>query len=460
MPFARNSELPEQVQTAASDSCQTVFREAFNSIEENSDLSESELFQRAWGAMQNTCSRGSGDGTFTRDSEAMSETDTEENDIIESGIAILSEHDPTTVHGVAIGAGDVTVGGSRTKTLWPGSVLKDAADKLSGKPLVRNHPDTTKTEEGIQIGTQPPIESVIGEVTDSKYKEGVGILFEAEVDDEEIAQQIENGRADVSPALFHELGDVDEETGARRAEKIIDFRDLGVVFDGAAPSNEVQPGAATAMMAGALSSAFAPDESGTDAQTDDEAAESAAGETEKDQSMELTDAEKSLVQQARATDDPVVVEGDVEALADKFAQRDDPKIVEAEAYDDLSERVSEVRDVLAEALAEESGLSIETAKSLDFDALMSEFEDGDGDFEADALVQSPEAGQPAMSPNNDSGPGSVEALSSEDQTEVKNLLRRAKLLGDRTPEHSEALREEAAEIVGVDGADDIEMEVL
>ena len=42
---------------------------------------------------------------------------------------------------------------------------------------------------------------------------------------------------------------------------------------------------------------------------------------------------------------------------------------------------------------------------------------------------------------------------------MKDKLRRADRLADRTPEHAEALRQEAADIVGVDGPDDLDVEV-
>lgn len=176
-------------------------------------------------------------------------------DAIESGIAVLSEHDPAVVHGVAIGEGDVTMGMSGKRTVWPRDALTDAADKLAGKPLVRNHPGTESSSEGLQA-SPPSIDDVIGEVTDAKYRDGVGILFEAEVDDESVAQKIDRGRVDVSPVMARELGEFDDELEAHTVDRIHDFRDLGVVSEGAAPSNNVQTGPMAALSAEALSAAF------------------------------------------------------------------------------------------------------------------------------------------------------------------------------------------------------------
>lgn len=190
-------------------------------------------------------------------------------DVPESGIAVLSDADPTIVHGVAIGEGDRTTGMSGVETEWPSGPLKEAAGMLKGKPLVKNHPGVTKDDSGLQVDSQPPIEDVIGKVTDSKYRDGVGLLFEAEVDDEDIANQIERGRADVSPVVARSLRQTDN--GTHVVESIDGFRDLGVVTSGASPSNSIQTGAA-AMMAEALQASFGG--SLADEQQSDEPAES------------------------------------------------------------------------------------------------------------------------------------------------------------------------------------------
>lgn len=366
------------------------------------------------------------------------------NDVIESGIAVLADGDSTVVHGVAIGENDITEGMSGKRTLWPGSALEDAAEELAGKPLVRDHPGAEKADGGVSVDAQPPIDSVVGEVTDAKYRDGVGLLFEAEVDDESLAEQIERGRADVSPIVARELGEFDDDHDAHTVDEIVGFRDLGVVSRGAAPSNDIQPGAATAMMAEALSSAFAPQEQ-TESSSDG-AAESAAGVNESS-TMELTDGEERLVREARNADDPVVVESETEALADEFATYDDPEIVEKDAYEALGERVSGVRDVLAEALSEQTGLSEDAAKSLEFDALMGEFEDDDGNLDAEALVQSPETGQPDVD-EQDTG------LTDDDRERIEQIDAKLDALGESLPrDRVEALQSEAAELAGTDNYD-------
>lgn len=193
----------------------------------------------------------------------------------QSGFASLADADgtdePYTVHGVAIGEGDVTNGASGNRTYWPAETLEASADDLEGKKIVDD------SEHDDLKATQPPVSSILGEVTRSSYKPGVGVVFEGEIDDSDVASLVENGRVDVSPALFRSLGEHDESMGAQPAEEIHKWRDLSVVSEGAAPSNSIQPGAA-ALQAEALQAAF--DSSDNDASQSDESAESDNGTNE------------------------------------------------------------------------------------------------------------------------------------------------------------------------------------
>lgn len=148
----------------------------------------------------------------------------------------FSEDDaPWTVHGVAIGPEDVTKGKNGRK-VWSAATLQKAAETLEGKPLVRDHINSV-------IGN-------IGEVVNSKYKEGVGVLFEAEIDHAGLAEKIERGRLDVSARIKHlptEELEKDEEHNAHRVEGPAAFANLAVVNNGAAPSNEVNLGGAAAL---------------------------------------------------------------------------------------------------------------------------------------------------------------------------------------------------------------------
>lgn len=159
----------------------------------------------------------------------------------------LESDGPYTIHGVALGAGDVTLGSSGIKKQWPGEELKDAADTLEGKPLVRDH--------------QNDSEGTVGTVTKSTYRDGVGVLYEAEIAPhyEQLAQDIAAGILDVSARAYHadtsEL-EKDDDTGALITEDIV-FDNLSIVSQGASPSNSAKIGEATAMAEGPSGNAVA-----------------------------------------------------------------------------------------------------------------------------------------------------------------------------------------------------------
>lgn len=148
---------------------------------------------------------------------------------------------PFTVHGVALGEGDVTRGSSGIEKYWPGEELKEAAETLEGRNLVEDHENASR--------------GVVGEVTKAGFKEGVGILYEAELYDEDLAEKINNGLLEVSIRGFHK--DVDEmeeheETGAKVVEDI-EFDNLSIVPSGASPSNTLEMGPAAELSVAALS---------------------------------------------------------------------------------------------------------------------------------------------------------------------------------------------------------------
>jgi hypothetical protein len=159
---------------------------------------------------------------------------------INTGYAALqtdSDDVPVQVSGVAIGENDVTRGGSGKETLWPRETLEDAAEGLIGQPLAT---DTDHTADDPKA--QTPVEAIAGEVTWAGYKPGVGVLYEAEVDDESLAQKIENGRLEVSPLVSRELEALEDGDADYKATNINRWRDLALVAQGAAPSNEITVG--------------------------------------------------------------------------------------------------------------------------------------------------------------------------------------------------------------------------
>jgi len=160
-----------------------------------------------------------------------------------AALAVDSGDDPSQdthiVHGVAIGENDITIGGSGKRTFWPKDTLREAADALEGQPLAT---DTNHTAEDPKA--QTPVDAIAGEITWSGYKDGVGVLFEAEVDDPDLARKIQHGRLEVSPLVSREIEAMDDGPAPFKATEINRWRDLALVANGAAPSNEIEPGKA------------------------------------------------------------------------------------------------------------------------------------------------------------------------------------------------------------------------
>lgn len=141
----------------------------------------------------------------------------------------LEDEPPYTVHGIAIGEGDITRGSSGIEKKWPREALKPAAETLAGRPLVVDHENESH--------------AVVGKVTEAFYKDDVGVLYEAELFDEELAEKIANGLLEVSIRGFH--GDVSEMDESDEGAKVVDklrFDNLSIVPMGAAPSNTVRVG--------------------------------------------------------------------------------------------------------------------------------------------------------------------------------------------------------------------------
>jgi hypothetical protein len=155
-----------------------------------------------------------------------------------------SDGPPYTVHGVALGAGDITQGASGIKKKWPAEELEEAADTLEETNLVVDHKNNA--------------DGVVGKVVKAGYKEGTGVVYEAELYEEELAEKIENGLLEVSIRGYHadvsEL-DEDDETGALIVEDIT-FDNLSIVPQGASPSNTLKMGEHEELTAAELEAAI------------------------------------------------------------------------------------------------------------------------------------------------------------------------------------------------------------
>lgn len=171
-----------------------------------------------------------------------------QRDTFEHGIGVLAAgnttseiqaNDPIQVHGVALPVNTVVQGGQGDRYFFPPGVLEDAADLLEGANIVKNFHEL----EG-----QAPADDVIGEVTNAAFSEGVGLVYEGELLDEDIAQRVAQGYLDVSPTVARALGQFDEARDARAVEEVVAFRDLAVVQEGQ-PGAEIEVGANPAVAA-------------------------------------------------------------------------------------------------------------------------------------------------------------------------------------------------------------------
>ena len=134
------------------------------------------------------------------------------------------------VHGVALGENDITKGHlSQTRKLWRPEVLKEAAEMLKGKDIVVNHENQSAYEK-------------VGEITDSGYKEGYGIIYQGVVMSDELEPKIERGWLDVSPRIIHSKDSEEVTENTKAPVEIFDLPNLSIVRKGASHSNELLPG--------------------------------------------------------------------------------------------------------------------------------------------------------------------------------------------------------------------------
>lgn len=147
------------------------------------------------------------------------------------------------IHGVALGDNDITRGAkSGERKIWRPEVLQESGSFLEGKDIVVDHENQSARE-------------TIGRVTDAKYQEGTGIIYQGVVQDDELEPKIKHGWLDVSPKLVHS-SEMEDVAGVQAPTEIYDFPNLSVVRQGASPSNELKAGESDELSVEELQSAF------------------------------------------------------------------------------------------------------------------------------------------------------------------------------------------------------------
>lgn len=178
------------------------------------------------------------------------------------------------IHGIIAGEGDISKGLSGKWTRWPADVLRDAADRgvFDGKPITiadsldpEQHVGVEQTPNGLRLTGAVPMESKVGEIEETAYEDGVGLVFSGFISDPYAEDLVERGLAQTSPVLAREAllledhdEDIPEDRDLYEATEIKAARDVALVADGGFPSNEINPGSGAigAMMAEAMSSHF------------------------------------------------------------------------------------------------------------------------------------------------------------------------------------------------------------
>jgi hypothetical protein len=100
------------------------------------------------------------------------------------------------IKGVALEPHAETLGASGVKKKWPNNELRKSVNTLIGQPVTRDNSTS--------------VENVVGEVTNAEWEEGRGVVYEAKINDKEVAQKIRTAQGDLAPRLYHNVIEADE----------------------------------------------------------------------------------------------------------------------------------------------------------------------------------------------------------------------------------------------------------
>lgn len=148
---------------------------------------------------------------------------------------------------VPIPEGETTTGLSGTPTHWPRETLKRAVDAgvWQGAKLLKSPGGPGHKE--MEALADP--DNIIGQVTDVRYEEGVGPVLKGNVIDEHMARLVDHGLVGVSPDLYRELGEFDDQLGAAPATDILDVPYITILDRGASEGATIEPARAEALAA-------------------------------------------------------------------------------------------------------------------------------------------------------------------------------------------------------------------
>lgn len=401
----------------------------------------------------------------------------------------LDDGPPYTVHGVAIGPGDhtITKNGER---IWSADALQTAAPTLA---------DDSTDLPGDGLAVVDHSESagdVVGEVTKSDYDPDLGVVYEMELDDEDLAQQIANGRLEVSPRALHtpasDLETNDDGVPVVNEGDLKRFVHLSIEQAGAAPSNFVDLGPADQLAdlsADDVQTALGVDDlsgSTDDDPDDDDPPNGGAGPSPLDRlaaGLRLPDDDLRRPRGGREASTGAAATNlsrdmDPETLADRLDEYDEPTLVETNdlsALQDDSERVDdledEVEDLQSEIEAAKEPIAEDLSGAIGMDAeklqerfTLDELTDLAAEHETTTdLTADPQSGDPDGdgTPNGDGGDGfSIEDLSDDQRAELETAAERFEYWDGKNETIAETEKETIVDLTGVDEFDDVELEAI
>lgn len=149
-----------------------------------------------------------------------------------------------------------------------------------------------------------------------------------------------------------------------------------------------------------------------------------------------------------------------ETLRD-YAALEEPTITEQSDVEGLREQVDTAKDIYAEALSERWDTSVEKIKeNFGLEALREEFEDDDGNVDAEALVQMPETGDTDGPDDPDGGVDALADLDDDARAEVEACKDRLEYWEGKNDTIVDAEKEQLVETLGVDSFDDVDLEAI
>lgn len=316
---------------------------------------------------------------------------TDHHEQLSTGAAVVTEDDDyPTVRINPIGEDEITVGQSGEPTLWDRDALQTAVEQNA---LVDPQLGVSEVVEGTggrnphhPMDEQVPPKAKLARVEEWEYEEGVGPVAEVQLADEDIAKRVNLGLLDVSADLIRELGEFDEELGARPVERIRSMPRVTVVDRGSAPSASIEPATAEALGYNPDAGAGGLDEDGQDAQTSDEPAESGEDhdtpmpddKTKEELREQLAAAQAEVTEKEEQVED---LRSEKETLEETKEELESTKEELESEKEELEENNETFQRALAAKYAEQSPMDAEKAmERLEIDDMVEDLDPGpDGD---------------------------------------------------------------------------------